>query len=534
MPLRFEKGSGNAHDFPLTIGHLFDATLIHSPDQRIVQDDGHVMTYRDLRARVGRLASALHRLGVDSGETVGVLAWDSYPYLEAYFAVPMMGAVIQTVNVRLSPEQIAFTIDHARARVLLVHADFVPLIDQIRDRLPHVRAIIVIGQDAVPDWASGGYDHLLSLGDPDHRFDDFDENAIASTFYTSGTTGLPKAVCFTHRQIMLHALTMKAPLGAGAYPWIGAGRVYMPLTPMFHVHAWGFPYVATMLGVKQVYPGRYDADRILDLRRREGVDFSHCVPTVLQMLAAAAQRRGERLDGWSLLIGGSALTRELYGAATDLGAELLTGYGMSETGPVLTVSRPGTADDRIRTGVPAPLVSVRLVDDHMADRPADDAAHGEIVARAPWLTPCYVGDAEASDALWDGGWLHTRDVATMAADGSLIVRDRLKDVIKSGGEWLCSLTLEAIAAQHPAIAEIAVVGMADDKWGERPVAVVVAMPDAAAPPLAEVNALLGEAVAQGRISRYALFDRILSVDALPRTSVGKIDKKRIRAELTAE
>ena len=315
-------------------------------------------------------------------------------------------------------------------------------------------------------------------------------------------------------------------------PGLGQRSVYMPMTPMFHVQAWGFPYAATMLGVRQIYPGRYDAVRLLAAREREGVTFSHCVPTVLQMLVETCGRHAIRLDSWTMVLGGAALPRPLFDRASALGAQVMVGYGMSETGPMLTMARPSPdgSVDAMRTGYPAPLVSLRVVDGSGRDVARDDTAHGEVVVRAPWRTPCYPGAAAASAQGWEGGWRHTQDVAPMRADGSVQVRDRLKDVIKTGGEWLCSLTLEDIVAVHPDIAEVAVIGVADAKWGERPVAVVVPRADTA-PTLEAVNALIEAAVAAGAVSRYATVDRVVLASALPRTSVGKIDKKAIRAEL---
>lgn len=534
MPLRYATPAAETYVQPLTVRHLLDATMLSAKDQLIVYRDQVRLTYADLHVRIARLATVLESLGVEEGTTVAVLDWDSHRYLEAFFAVPMMGAVLQTANIRLSPDQLRYTLDHAGAEVLLVHRDFLPLIDTLRSSLPRVRQIVAImdgRNDPTPDGCAGEYEALLADAIPRIAFDDFDENALATTFYTSGTTGLPKAVCFSHRQLVLHALALTTALGTA----IGAGLrredIYMPLTPMFHVHAWGLPYVATMLGLKQVYPGRYDPVTILQLREKEGVTFSHCVPTVLKMVLDTAKGVGGRLDGWHFVIGGSALTRELFEEASAMGAALTSGYGMSETGPIVAVGRAGPERyDAIRSGMPVPLVSAQVVGEAMSSMPADDETVGELVLRAPWLTPCYVGDPRASDALWRGGWLHTQDLATIAPNGSIQIRDRLKDVIKTGGEWICSLTLEdLIVARHDVI-EVAVVAVPDPKWQERPVAVIVSAPDHR-PTLTDIRSTLEAEVAAGLISRMALVDAIHLVEALPRTSVGKIDKKAIRAKL---
>lgn len=540
MSLRFADRAREAHDFQLTIGHLLDSALTSAGDQEIVYRDQRRFTYRELRQRIGRLASLLTDLGADEGMTIGVMDWDSHRYLEAYFAVPMMGAVLQTVNVRLSPAQIAYTLNHARAEILLVHHDFFPLIDAILPALSRVKAVVAImdGTDSpLPAYAKGEYEALSAAASPAFPFRDFDENAVATTFYTTGTTGNPKGVCFTHRQLVLHTLAVNAPFGNTRHRGLGIDEVYMPLTPMFHVHAWGVPYIATMLGIKQVYPGRYEPNAILDLRAKEGVTFSHCVPTILQMLFAAADQRGISLDGWQMMIGGAALTQALCREGRRRGMDIVAGYGMSETAPTLALChrRAGAPDSDeaevaalTMTGVPVPLVSVRIVGEGMRDRPADGVSRGEIVVRAPWLTPCYTGDAEASEALWRGGWLHTQDVATIDSQGFIQIRDRLKDVIKTGGEWICSLTIEDLIAGVEGVAEVAVIGVPDPRWSERPIAVAVARPGMTVT-LDAINAPLQQAIERGEISRFALLDRIELIDAMPKTSVGKVDKKELRA-----
>lgn len=522
--------------FALTIRHLLDSARVSAADQSIVYRDQVRMSYRDLDRRIGGLAAALDALGVGAGTIVGVLDWDSHRYLEAYFAVPGMGAILQTVNVRLAPEQIAYTLRHAAAEVLLVHRDFIDLVGALRAELPALRAVICLadGVEApLPDWAVGEYEALLAVART-FDFPEPDENAIATTFYTTGTTGLPKAVRFSHRQIVLQTLAMGSAICA-LPAGFGYHSVYMPLTPMFHVHAWGFPYLATMLGVRQVYPGRYEPGMILDLRRREGISFSHGVPTLARMLIDAAALRGDRLDGWTMIVGGSALTRDLWTEADAAGLRLIAGYGMSETGPVVSIARPPAAGAGVdpaaammASGMPVPLVSTEIVGADMRPVAHDGRSQGELVIRSPWLVDGYAGDESASAALWQGGWLHTQDVATIDADGTIQVRDRIKDVIKSGGEWICSLTLEElVAAAVPAIAEIAIVGVPDPRWGERPVAAVVARAGADVG-LDELNVPLRKAAATGAIGGFALIDRMILLEALPKTSVGKIDKKLLR------
>lgn len=542
MGLRFPEPADEAYGFPLTIGHLLNAARGPAAEQKITYRDETTITYRTLVDRIGRLASMLTDLGVAEGVTVAVMDWDSHRYLEAFFAVPMMGAVLQNVNVRLPADQVAYTLRDAQAQVVIVHRDFLPLLDQVRAAAPSIAAVVVVAdgvEDVRLDGSAGEYETLLAAAAPDYPFADFDENAVATTFYTSGTTGDPKGVSFTHRQLVLHTLAMAAALGSGPPDQrLGWGDVYMPLTPMFHVHAWGIPYVATMLGLRQVYPGRYEADLICRLRQAHGVTFSHGVPTILQMVCQAADATGADLAGWKMLIGGSQLTKALFREGSRRGMRLVAGYGMSETCPAISLGRPKTSlaqDERdedalTAAGVTIPLVQARIVDEAMRPQPHDGQTRGELVLRAPWLTLSYAGAPEASDTLWRGGWMHTQDVASIDPAGKIQIRDRLKDVIKSGGEWIDSQHLEDLLAGVAGVGEVAVIAVPDAKWGERPLAVVVPAGDA--PTLEALNKPVLAAIASGAITRYARLERFESLAALPRTSVGKIDKKRLRETLS--
>jgi len=532
----WRPGTIAGHVQSLTIGRLLEASLVGASKRQIVYRDQAPLSYAGLREYVGRLASLLHNYGVGLGDTVAILDWDSDRYLAGYFAIPMMGAILQTVNIRLSPDQIRYTLQQSRACVLILHHDFAPIVEAIRHELPHARHFFLIGEtccDHLPSWSDGFYEDLLASSDARFPFDEaLDENRIATTFYTTGTTGLPKGVHFTHRQIVLHSLSVAAALGADGQ--VGYRDVYMPLTPMFHVHAWGLPYVATMLGLTQIYPGRYEPSRIVDLYEQHGVSLSHCVPTVLRMVIDAANCRGSALDGWKMLIGGSALSPDLLQDSRALGLQLVAGYGMSETGPVVSLMRTSSLGESdhsaARSGYPIPLVTVSVVDETMQPVPRDDNSKGELVVRSPWLTPAYIGDETASEQLWRGGWLHTQDVATWHEDGSLQIRDCIKDVIKSGGEWICSQTLEALISADPDVSQVAVVGVPHPQWQERPVAFLVPR-KGAKPDEARIMRRLDAAIERGEISRYARLDYIEIVEDLPLTSVGKIDKKAIRTRL---
>ena len=540
-----------AYDYPLTLDHLLHGALTCSPAREIVHGSRGRYDYRALRRRIGRLAAGLASLGVKPGATVAVMDWDSPRYLECFFAVPMMGAVLHTINVRLSPEQILYTIRHAEDDVILVHEDFVPLIARICDRFDRAPKLVLLrDDDDSPAPGSGGdpggvdfatdYRSLLERGGDGYEFPALDERTRATTFYTTGTTGDPKGVWYTHRQLVLHTLgALGAIASAGDHARLHRDDVYMPITPMFHVHGWGMPFVATLLGIKQVYPGRYEPEKLLRLIEREGVTFSHCVPTILHMLLSAPVAGEIDLSGWKVVVGGSAMSAGLARAAMDRGIDVFGGYGMSETGPVLTLAQlehPALAlpDDaqielRCKAGRPIPLVDLRVVDEAMRPLPADGTSTGEVVARAPWTTNGYLKNPEGSQALWRGGYLHTGDIGYLDPDGYLRVTDRLKDVIKSGGEWVSSIELEDIVSRCEGVAEAAAIGVADARWGERPLVLVVAEDPARPPDESAIRAEVQSAADEGRINRWAVPERIVMVEALDRTSVGKVDKKALRA-----
>ncbi|HME23619.1 MAG TPA: fatty acid--CoA ligase, partial [Acetobacteraceae bacterium] len=531
--------------YPLTIRELLTSGVRRARDQEIVYADKRRLTYPELGERVARLASALAGLGVRRGHTVAMMDWDSNRYLECFFAVPMMGAVLHTVNVRLSAEQVLYTINHAPDDVILVNAEFLPLLQEIWDRVVPGKRLVLMSDNGAAAAGSlpiaGEYEALLAAADPGYAFPALDESTRATTFYTTGTTGLPKGVYFTHRQLVLHTLATTSALAGAGQGCFNDDDVYMPITPMFHVHAWGMPYVATMRGTKQVYPGRYAPDTLLGLIEREKVTFSHCVPTLLEMVLASAKRRSFDLSGWKVIIGGAALPQVVAAQALDAGLDVFAGYGMSETCPILTISRllPEMAtwsrdrqiEVRCRAGRPISLVQIRTVDDAMHDVPRDGLSVGEIVVRAPWLTQGYLHDQASSEKLWAGGWLHTGDIGMIGPDGYLKITDRLKDVIKTGGEWVSSVDLEDMLLQMPQIAEAAVIGVPDPKWSERPLAIVVLRADDTVD-TEQVRAHLMGFVSRGLLSKYGVPERVVVVDEIPKTSVGKIDKKVLRQYYT--
>ncbi|MET4025883.1 fatty-acyl-CoA synthase [Marinobacter sp. MBR-99] len=542
---RILPAADNAYQYPLLIKRLLLSGPRYNPDQEIVYANRSKYTYTDLVERIHKLANALTDAGVKPGDTVAVMDWDTPRYLECFFAIPMIGAILHTVNVRLSPEQIVYTMNHAEDDVVLVHDDFMPIIEGVKDEIKTVKTWIQVTDEASAKATSidtlGEYEELLAKADNQFDFPDFDENSVATTFYTTGTTGNPKGVYFSHRQLVLHTLAMTGSISAyDEMPLLRSSSVYMPVTPMFHVHAWGVPYAATMLGVKQVYPGRYEPELLVDLIKTHRVTMSHCVPTVMQMMMATESIKTADLSNWHVLIGGSALTKGLCDAAARLGIHMYTGYGMSETCPLLSTThlKPEDLDlpleqqtaIRVKTGIAVPMVELEIVDPDGNPVPHDGEAKGEVVTRAPWLTQSYFKEPEKGEELWQGGWLHTGDVASMEPDNTLTIKDRIKDVIKTGGEWLSSLDLENLISQHPAVAGAAVVGVPDEKWGERPHALVTLKPGEQAG-VEDIQSHLKQFVESGEINKWAIPEQIDFVEDIPKTSVGKINKKLIRDQL---
>ena len=362
-----------------------------------------------------------------------------------------MGAVMQTVNVSLIPEDIAYMMNDTGATTVLFNADFLPLMEKLRDHLKAVKTYVLMHYRPEPPQTdfpiNCEYEALLSLGSPYFPFPDFDENAWATVFHTTGTTGRPKGVTFSHRQLVLQSLAGLVEYGlTPSQGRFHSDDVYMPMTPMFHVHAWGVPYTSTLSGCKLVFPGRYAPEMFVKLIETEKVTFTHCVPTILQMLLTAPGIENVDLSGLKMIVGGSALPPALARAALARGIDVFGGYGMSESCPGLTgthlksqhLGRDFEEEVRYRTsaGRALPMVDLRVVDVNMADVPHDGEAVGEIVVRTPWLTTGYLNNPEASEVLWGGGYLHTGDVASIDADGYIRISDRLKDIVKSGGEWI--------------------------------------------------------------------------------------------------
>ncbi len=530
-------------EFSLLIKRLLHGPVQHAPEQQIISDGLPSYSYVEFINRVNRFGHLLERFGLRQGDVLAIMDWDTHRYLEAFFAVPMLGSTLHTVNIRLSPSQIAYTIDHAEDDVILFHADFIPLLEEVMLEVKRDVRLIVMRNSSdieLPQTTlkiEAILDELFLNTDQYFSFPDFDENIQATTFYTTGTTGNPKAVAYSHRQLVLHTMGILATFG----PMSANNRfhnrdVYMPITPMFHVHGWGFPYAATMLGLKQIYPGRYVPNRLMELVSEHKVTFSHCVPTILHMLLGCDAAASANLSNWKVIIGGSALPRGLAERALARGINLFSAYGLSETCPLLTVAQldpydEGNVDARLKAGRPAAMVELRVIDDAMNDVIRDGKSVGEVVARAPWLTQNYLKDEDATRELWRGGYLHTGDVGRFDGEGNLLITDRVKDVIKSGGEWISSLTLENIASTVPGVIEAAAISIPDPRWGERPILLVVRDSQSQNTVQEMIKIAFSKAVSAGVVAKWATPDRIDFVDEIAKTSVGKIDKKRLRAQI---
>jgi len=484
-------------------------------------------------ARTRRLAGALSSLGVGRGDRVATLAWNTHRHLELYFGVPAMGAVLHTVNVRLSEAQIQVIMAHGGARVLFADPELVDTLDVERLRALGVEHLVSLSAVAPTGWLA--YEALLEAADPIESFADVDENAAAGLCYTSGTTGEPKGVLYSHRALALHTLGICLPDGFG----LGERDVILPAVPMFHANAWGFPYAAAMTGASLVLPGVHpSAERLAELLESERVTFAAAVPTVwMEVLDALRARPRELAPGLRIHSGGAPSAPSLIEAyRRDLSVEIVTGWGMTELSPVGMVTHPRadmhSASDgdllavRTSQGTPLPFVEARVVAESGEPAPHDGITPGELEVRGPWVTAGYYRSDPAES--FRDGWLRTGDVATIDPRGYVRLVDRTKDLIRSGGEWISSVQLEHALMAHPAVVEAAVVAVPDAKWQERPWACVVLQggqpmdPDALLTPLAE------------EFPQWWLPDRVIVLDAIPRTATGKFDKRALRERLRDE
>ena len=517
-------------DVPLTITALLRHGADVFPDSEVITFEGEHARHTRFAAvaeRVQRLAGALRSLGVEPGDRVGTLCWNHQEHIEAYFAIPCMGAVLHTLNLRLPPHQLAQIINHAQDRVIIVDDSLAPLLAAIIGHCPSVEKVIVVGTGSVDGLGDAlAYESLLAAAPATFEWPDIDERSAASMCYTTGTTGDPKGVAYSHRSVYLHSFAVWATFR------IDDTERLLSIVPMFHVNAWGLPYAGWMLGSDLLLPGRFlHPDGLCTFIAQERPTFTGGVPTILTGLLHHVQANGGDVSSIKRAVcGGSAVPATLITAYKDvLGIELIQAWGMTETSPIATIALPpkGTAPEdemhfRAKAGRVVPGVELRIVDDTGAEVPRDGVSVGEIEVRGPWITGSY-HNADTPEK-FDNGWLRTGDVGNLDARGFIQITDRSKDVIKSGGEWISSVELETLLVGHPAVAEAAVVGVADERWAERPLATVVLKPGASAT-AEELREFLAP-----KVARWWLPERWAFVDEIPKTSVGKLDKKMIRAD----
>ncbi|MGB9815342.1 MAG: long-chain fatty acid--CoA ligase [Thermoplasmata archaeon] len=529
----------NEKNFQLNIANIFPPSLWSFGSQEIVYQDLRRFTYRQFYDRVRRFSSALLNIGVKPGDRVAVLDWDTHHYMESYFSVPMIGAVLHTVNIRYPPELIFYTMQHAGDKFVIVRDEFLPMIESASQLFDFVKGWIIYSDknEEIKTRLENhyNYEEILESSEPLDP-PNIDENTEATIFYTSGTTGLPKGVTFTHRKLVLHAQALAVGLSYSPLN-LNERDVFLGLVPMFHVHSWGVPYLVIMTGHKYVLPGRYDVKKILEMIKNEHVTFSHMVPSILYMILThpEIENYAKYLNGWKVVIGGAALPKGLAKMAESFGIITVGAYGMSETCPLLTAATfteeinslpiEERFDYMISTGRPAIMVNLRVVDSGGKDVPWDGKTIGEIIVRAPWLTDEYYMDPEKTAELWKDGWLHTGDLAVVDSRGFIHIVDREKDAVKSGGEFIPSLLLENIISEVPEVGEVAIIGKPDPKWGERPVAFITLKGKV---DKEKIYSHLNRYVETGRIQKWWIPDDIIFIESMPKTSTNKIDKKELR------
>ncbi len=510
------------------------------PDQGIVsaRDEGdlHRINYPDVLTRVAQLAQALRRMGVEQGDRIATLAWNSHRHFELYYGISGMGAVCHTVNPRLPVDQMAYIFEHAQDQVLFVDLSLVPLVEERKDCLLESTRIIVM-TDAihmpVSDLDLLCYEDLLAAENGRYDWPDLPERAAAGLCYTSGTTGNPKGALYSHRSTVLHALYAIT----GHPQSLKAGEKVLPVVPLFHVNAWGLPYIAPIAGMSIVMPGRHlDGASLYDLMNREAVFSAWGVPTVWAGLQAEIEARGTPPKGFrDLVVGGSAAPRSQIAAYEKMGVNVNQAWGMTEMSPIgVRGIMPASlkdapvdrlVDEKVGAGRRMFGVDFKIADEDGNTLPHDGETAGELFVRGNGVIDAYYMNDAATKAAFDAdGWFGTGDVATVGPDGRLIVRDRAKDLVKSGGEWISSIDLENFATAHPALSACAVIAVPHPKWDERPVLVAVATGDEK-PSLADMHDYMS-----GAFAKWQLPDDIVFVDALPLTATGKVSKRTLRQQ----
>ena len=529
---------GLMQDYPLTVQHMLWRIERLFARKEIVsrrETSVHRYGYADAARRIHQLAGVLTRLGVRPGDRVATLAWNNYRHLELYYAVPCIGAVLHTLNLRLFADQLAFTIADAGDSLIFVDRTLVPVLNQVAGRIPSVRHIVVLSDgEPTPGHDLGellDYETLMAAEPAEFSWPAIDERAAAAMCYTSGTTGNPKGVVYSHRSQFLHSMSVLQK-DSLAY---SEPDVVLPVVPMFHANSWGIPYAAGLCGCNLIFPDRFmgDGQVILDLAEQEGATILAGVPTIWINLLGTLEKTGKRLPRVHTVVsGGAAVPSSLMEGMDRVGLRILHAWGMTETSPIGTVGHVRSwisPDEALRTrlkqGVPAPGVELRIADLATGEElPWDGVAFGEIQCRGPWIASGYHNAADP-DKMTADGWFRTGDVATVDPDGYVTIVDRTKDVIKSGGEWISSVELENAIMAHPMVLEAAVIGVFHPKWQERPVAYVVTRPEHRG----AVTAGVIREFLLDKVAKWWLPDEVRFIDEMPKTSAMKFDKKALRA-----
>ncbi|MCI0414931.1 long-chain fatty acid--CoA ligase [bacterium] len=533
--------NGMMMDYPLTLDRILEHARRLHPQKRILtkmpSGEMHSYDYAKLYQRSKKLANVLEKLGVKPGDRVGTLSWNNFQHMEMYYGIPCSGAVCHTLNIRLSPEELAYLIDHAEDQVIFVDGTLLPLMERVAPKVRSVRHYVLFNtpddiQTKLPGVSF--YEDLMADASEDYEWKSIDENMAAGLCYTSGTTGNPKGALYSHRSIFLHTLGVNLSNSLG----IRETDVMLPVVPMFHAMAWGLPYGCVMNGADMIMPGPHMQPAALAaLISDHRVTIAAGVPTIWGGLYQELKARPRDISSIrALIVGGAAMPRSLIeGFEKDLGVTVLHAWGMTEMSPLGTVSilqshhtglsEKEKIDVKSMQGYPVPMVELRIADESGREQSWDGKTMGEIQVRGPWVIRQYYKVENTPDKFTGDGWFRTGDVATINSDGFVNITDRTKDVIKSGGEWISSVALENALMSHPKVLEAAVIAVPDPKWTERPLAVIVAKPDSGNINKEEIVSFLAE-----RFPRFWLPDHVSVIPGIPKTSVGKFDKKVLRKQ----